>query len=573
MNWYTLFRQHILDRGIEYYEDGNVVDFQCTENSISAHVDGTDIYDVEIMVEGEEVIDMYCSCPYARGGKNCKHMAAVLFRFEEMLQDNDEERASVEIDNGYNYSQVSFADRCKQKREDVTLLVSKIPEKDVRELLINILLTDEDLRHTLQMKYAFKMNSKLMLELRNEIDQIVNNNCRGGFVDWYHASDFTDELSHFLDTKVKLLIENNCLQQAFELTNVVFDCIGNIDMDDSDGSSAYVANSCYDCWKQIIENADDALKTEIKKWFEEHRDGYVVDYFEEYIDEIYLQEFGTLSMIEDEIQELDTFISRARGNDCGKYYSVHYGYENPIIKRINYMIKMHCSEEQIAEYKQANRRFFVIREMEISEAIEKEDFDAAINLLLESKKLDADYEEQLKKYSEQLISIYCELKMTDECCLELIEYLKNHYQSDLTYAMMLKALVNESESWNQIVCEIVNTNPYEYFVCSLLFEEKRYEELMSKIEKSSNRVDLLNIYEKSLRKRMPKQVIEIYESYIIEEAERAYDRKGYSRLMPYLKKISRCEGGDVVARGIADAWKQNYKRRSAMMDELKKAGF
>ena len=36
MNWYTLFRQHILDRGIEYYEDGNVVDFQCTEDSISA---------------------------------------------------------------------------------------------------------------------------------------------------------------------------------------------------------------------------------------------------------------------------------------------------------------------------------------------------------------------------------------------------------------------------------------------------------------------------------------------------------------------------------------------------------
>ena len=211
--------------------------------------------------------------------------------------------------------------------------------------------------------------------------------------------------------------------------------------------------------------------------------------------------------------------------------------------------------------------------MEISEAIEKEDFDTAINLLLESKGLDVDYEEQLMKYSEQLIRIYSELKMTDECCLELIEYLKNHYQSDLTYVRMLKALVKESESWNQIVCEIVNTNPYEYFVCSLLFEENRYEELMRKIEKSSNRVDLLDIYEKSLRKRMPKQVIEIYESYIMEEAERAYDRKGYSRLMQYLKKISRCEGGDVVARGIADVWKQNYKRRSAMMDELKKTGF
>ena len=126
MNWYTLFRQHILDRGIEYYEDGNVVDFQCTEDSISAHVDGTDIYDVEIKIEGEEVIDMYCSCPYARGGKNCKHMAAVLFRFEEMLTDNDEERISVELDNGYNYSQVRFDDRCKQKREEVISLVSNM---------------------------------------------------------------------------------------------------------------------------------------------------------------------------------------------------------------------------------------------------------------------------------------------------------------------------------------------------------------------------------------------------------------------------------------------------------------
>ena len=28
MNKYTLYRQHIIDRGIENYEDGNVVDFQ-----------------------------------------------------------------------------------------------------------------------------------------------------------------------------------------------------------------------------------------------------------------------------------------------------------------------------------------------------------------------------------------------------------------------------------------------------------------------------------------------------------------------------------------------------------------
>lgn len=48
-----------------------------------------------------------------------------------------------------------------------------------------------------------------------------------------------------------LLIEKNCLKQAFELTNLVFHCIGNIDMDDSDGGSSFVAYSCYECWKLL----------------------------------------------------------------------------------------------------------------------------------------------------------------------------------------------------------------------------------------------------------------------------------------------------------------------------------
>lgn len=79
MEWYTLFRQHILDRGIQYFEDGYVSDFVYSNNSITASVNGSDIYDVEIILDGENVVDMYCSCPHAAGGNYCKHMAAVLF--------------------------------------------------------------------------------------------------------------------------------------------------------------------------------------------------------------------------------------------------------------------------------------------------------------------------------------------------------------------------------------------------------------------------------------------------------------------------------------------------------------
>lgn len=93
---------------------------------------------------------------------------------------------------------------------------------------------------------------------REEINGIVRNSSNRGFVDWYHASHFTSELRCFLESKVKLLIERNYLEQAFELTNLIFHCVGNIDMDDSDGGSAYVADGYYECWKLILQK--------ISKW-------------------------------------------------------------------------------------------------------------------------------------------------------------------------------------------------------------------------------------------------------------------------------------------------------------------
>ena len=573
MKWHTLFRQQILDRGIEYYEDGHVQDFSYSADEITAQVDGTDLYDVQITLDGEEVTDMYCSCPYAVDGRNCKHMAAVLFQFEEMLAGEDAEREVYDTEKEVPSPREDFFQSKQREKEEVIQLISKIQEDKARELLVGFVLADEGLKHKLQIQYDFKMNSKLMLELRTEIDHIVYQHSRGGYVDWYHASEFTSELRCFLHTKVMLLIENNCLKQAFELTNLIFHCIGNIDMDDSDGSSSFVANDCYECWKQIIEKSDEIYRNEIESWFKTHQDGYVIDIYEEYIEEILLEFFATEEMITEEIIKLDNFINRYSGSDCGKIYSVHYGYENPILKRIEYMKKLNYSAEQIEEYKQANRRFFAIRELEISEAIKNNDYDTAIKVLLESKELDAGNSEQLGKYSRQLIELYHKSGKTEEYIEELIRYVTSFWQYDLTYVKMLKACIVNPDQWGKIIDDIVKKSRYDDFVCKLLYEEKRYPELMSKIEQSSNKVSLLDSYDRGLRKTMPERVIKIYSDYVKQAAEMANDRNKYKSLMPYLKKITKCDGGKAVADDIAATWRREYKRRTAMMDELRKAGF
>ena len=49
---------------------------------ISATVSGTELYEVEIFLDHDEVYDMDCDCPYAEDGNYCKHMAAVLYELE-----------------------------------------------------------------------------------------------------------------------------------------------------------------------------------------------------------------------------------------------------------------------------------------------------------------------------------------------------------------------------------------------------------------------------------------------------------------------------------------------------------
>ena len=163
--------------------------------------------------------------------------------------------------------------------------------------------------------------------------------------------------------------------------------------------------------------------------------------------------------------------------------------------------------------------------------------------------------------------------MTDKYVGELEYYITSFWQYDLSYVRMLRNCIENEEKWSKLVASIVKKSRFEDFVCKLLYEEKRYNELMNKIEQSSNKVGLLDSYDKTLRKTAPERVIKIYSAYLKQAAEMANERKKYKHLMPYLKKISKCEGGDIVAKDIAASWRQEFKRRTAMMDELRKAGF
>lgn len=571
MNWMNLFEPHILNRGMEYYEDGCVSDLQIIGNTVEAEVEGSEYYQVSVELDGGEIMDMFCDCPYAAKGYNCKHMAAVLYKYEEYLADESENEAEVYHKDSMN---IVMASTVNTKRQEIERLLTKIPEQDAKELLIDMLSENEGLKNELQLKYDFQMNAIQMTNLKKEIKNIIYRYGGGRFIDWQYAYDFCSDLRNFLDDKIPLMIEKRCYLQAFELTNIVFREVGNTDMDDSDGGSSMVAETCYDYWRKITENCNENDREIIKNWFRDHKNtDFVIDYMEEYVNEFFEQYFMSEDEIWERMNALDEIIELHRKqNDAGTIYSIRYGYRDVLLQRLGYMHRLHMPEQDILKYRLMNRHFFCVRELEISEALENGNKELAVQILEESKQMDTEYPEKIKKYSLQLISLYKESGKEDEYREELIFQLLHCYQSDLSCYNELKACISSEAEWDRLTNLIINASKNIYFTCDVLNQEKRYEQLMQIIERE-NSVNLLDKYEKQLRKTHSERMLRIYANYIIPEMDHANCRKHYRQLVQYLKKMVKCENGKAEAESIARKWRMEYKRRTALMDELRNAGF
>jgi len=74
------FEPHIFRRGQRYYKEGRVEIISLSNDSFTAEVAGTDVYEVKVWSNKKDNIHGECSCPY---WDNCKHMVAAVLEAKE----------------------------------------------------------------------------------------------------------------------------------------------------------------------------------------------------------------------------------------------------------------------------------------------------------------------------------------------------------------------------------------------------------------------------------------------------------------------------------------------------------
>ena len=562
MNWKKLFAIHILERGYDYYCDDAVENMEISDDIIRADVIGTEDYEVEISLSNGEVTDMYCSCPYALDGRNCKHMAAVLYEWSENYLDEDEETERTDL-----LKPTFTINSYEKKRTAVEELVLGAKEEDVRSFLMSVLTEDEKLL----IRFHNMVNKQVTLEDVNnyirQIDVIADRYLgRNHFISYYEAGAFISELEEIIDEDICSMIDNGNYLSAFEIMNYIFVLIGDADMDDSDGGTGMLADRIYQLWIELLSKVSPEDKDKMFNWFTAHLDGSVIDYLEEYIEQIIMEKFEEKEFSQAKLEFVESMIERSEKKESD--WSRSYAVGKWAVRYLEMLKVKKASKEQIEEICKRYWNNSSVRRYYIEMYMKKKDYNRVLQVLDESILLDKQYRGLISEYSEKKKEIYRLLGNKNAYLEQLWKLVLEHEPGDLELYRELKKQYS-TEEWLVKREEVFKKLPTYANVERLYKEEKLYDRLLGYVL-SSPGLYALQEYESVLKKEYPKQILDKYRDEVNKMAVHTSDRKHYSYLVSLLRKMQDIKGGIKLVDIIVEEWKVKYRNRPAMMDELRK---
>lgn len=575
MNWQKLFASHILERGYDYYCDGAVENIEIGRDDLRADVVGTEDYEVEISLNDGKVTDMYCSCPYAAGGNNCKHMAAVLYEWTADIMDEDEpeDTDNEDMDDDADAESMDLFEPAvtvcdyKKKSAAVEKLVTSAERDIVQAFLVSVLAEDKKLLlrfRNMVNKCATKEDVEDYFE---QIDEIADRYLgRDHFINYYQAYDFMLELEEIIDKDVRRMIDNGSHISAFHVMNHIFVLLGNVDMDDSGGETSMLAEQIYQLWLELLTKVNAQDKRKMFIWFTTHMDGSVIDYLEEYIEQIIMEEFKEPEYEQDKLSFMEEMIEKAEKKDSG--WSRDYALGKWTVTYLKTLEEKNAPEDQLEEICKKYWNNSGVRRYYIDRYFEKKEYDRVLQVLDESIELDKAYRGQVLEYNQKKKEIY-RLQGNKSAYIEqLWKLVLEQSAGDLDIYKELKAQYSEKE-WLIKREELFKKLPANAHIDRLYKEEKLYDRLLAYVLKSSG-LYAVQSYENVLKKEYPKQILSKYQDEVNKMASCTGNRKHYADLVALLRRMKQIKGGSEIVETIVEEWKIKYRNRPAMMDELSK---
>ena len=537
------FNTRILSRGYEYYEDGLVEDVLLKGNIVTAKVEGSEIYDVSVEIDNGIFIDGDCTCPYASDGSYCKHMAALLYYL------NNEN-----IDENNNYT---------TKEKEIRDSLRTINKIELDDFLVELLIEDRDVYDKFRLRFNKSFPSLTIEDYENKIYSAIQSSAgRDGFIDYHESWDYTKNM-HKIISEVNTLVDNGEYDLAFEVARTILETIPETDIDDSNGSTGEVADSCIEIIERILESILHDENVLAKKILDYILNEIKTEYLSNYAIDLYplFNLYVERNIYLDEIEE--GLLDALEVGQSKDYFwnAKHY---------VDILVDIYNNEDSKKKIinllkKYSNDNYICLKL--VDEYLNADNVNDAITLLKNRLKEDSN-----RDYAYKLSEIYQKENMMEEYknILYKLLYELDKYNIDIykkiKYLYSNKDWLIEREKIISRILKEAKGNTYITDILNIYIEEKKYDDMYNLLKDKD--MSTIMRYEEYLLPKYNKELINIYVKCCKSFASKAFNRTMYSELARDMLHIKKMQNSENEYTKLLEEMREKYRNKPAMQDEL-----
>lgn len=555
MDWTIHFEDYILERGYRYFRDGKVRITSISDEQARALVEGSRAYTV-VVNYARSFIDFSCTCPQAKKGYWCKHMAALGYAWETHP----------------DYVDPVVLEKAKRDRQlaEIGRLIDAASPEVVRSFLSQLLFNDDQLVREFKLASQEGLDKDMVKYYTQKAENLINS-MLSSFDDYYEYDDVSDydydvtldpswaterDLKLFLTEDIPLLVEKGQIELAWKLTTELYQAINRAFWKYDREFSA--GDELNEAWQSVHAEADDGLIKQMFDFFveraESEGDGAAADYLFHYFQENHHLERKLLtaqaSLPEPEFS-LDSRISPS-----GTWP----------IRTAWLMEQLGRDDEAIEQLLKTYSTISPVRIYFADYLVRRNQVQRAIRLLEEGRH--QPYPAEAKTgFQKAIVRIYHETGDDFNYRNEIYQLVKNYTRNDLTTWRELRALYPVDE-WRQVRARLIDDWPEEVDRIQIYDEEDMLAELLEEILNSSYWT--FQRYEDRLKSIYPKELLSYLKQTAQEMSDHISNRKDYQQLANLYHHIEDYPGGVEVVQELIASLRGPYRNRPALWDELKR---
>ena len=552
----------ILKRGYEYFKKGYITDVDdLGDGDYEATVEGSETYTVRLHVEGNEVTDYECDCPYDWGAV-CKHVVAVLFYLRKDLLES----------GGLSQKEKRSKPKKESEATQFEKLLKLVSHDELRTFLREVCAGDKSLRRLFIAKYVSHLYPESKGLYDTQVQKLMDTYTdRYGFIGYYEASKLGKSIYEMIG-QAKQSAETGKKQKALYMVEAIIE--GMIEAienaDDSNGEIGGCLNSAFGVLSQLAESGlDEPLHDEMFGWLLHHHEAKTMKGWSWHTDLMWI----AISMVKtkEEKERIRTDLEQIKPN--GKDWDWDYRLAQKLRLRL---IEKTEDESAAIRFMETNLDNSDFRKELIEKAMREEDFAKAERLANEGVEKDGEKSLRLvEDWRYYLLQVYQATHDTERV-ISLARHFfvdgSDRHQPRKYYYDLLQSLIPQLQ-WRKyvdnLIAAISGKSCWEVDydrVAEIYMWEEQFDKLFELLRKYPDfyRVEEA---EKYLAANYAEELAGMYRDLIVDYLPNHVGRNHYEMVCKYLRRIIKL-GCKPLAMELAGQLKTQYRNRRALLQEL-----